>query len=194
MSSARTQRRPTKRDSLGRRTGRVKKRELQEMRRLQAEEHLPFTEIAKAVGRDTRTVEKHLQGAPALLAAEEWPHGHLSTRPKDVLRGDEAGRWTSGKPQRAGDSFVLELGEARPIKYVRFLQGPAHPWDYPKRWRMTLQGADRILEEVEGEGSIEVVLARALPVRVIAVEILEPRLPADHPPATCWAADNIEIR
>lgn len=186
-----------KRDSLKRRTDRVTNRQLQEMRRLYTEEQMSINEIAKRMGRDPRTVKKVLgigQRAPTLLAAEAWPHGHLSTRPKDVLRGDDAGRWTSGTPQQAGDDFVLELGEERQIESVTFRQGPAHQWDRPKLWRMTLQGNTRILEEVEGGGIIEVVLPQPLAVRTIAVEILEPRLATDHPPATCWAADNIEIR
>ena len=194
---SRTQRRTIQQDSLGRRTGRVNKRERQRMTRLHAEEHLTVAEIADQTQRDPRTVRKLLGiklDPQSLLAAEQWPHGHLSTRPKDVLRGDDAGRWTSGRPQQAGDGFVLELSEARPIKYVRFLQGPAHQWDYPKRWQMTFQSDNQIVHEEVGEGLIQVALEQPVTAGVIAVKILEPRLLTDRPPASCWAADNIEIR
>lgn len=193
---SKTRRRPIKRDHLGRRTGHVTTRESRRMARLHAEEQLTVAQITKLTQRDPRTVKKVLgtgQRAPTLLAAEAWPHGHLSTRPKDVLRGDDASRWTSGRPQQAGDGFVLQFGEDRSIKSVRFLQGQGHQWDCPKRWRMTFQRDTEIVHEVEGEGFIEVALQQPVAVRMIGVDILEPRLPTDHPPATCWAADNIEI-
>ena len=59
---------------------------------------------------------------------------------------------------------------------------------------MTFQGNTQILDQEEGEDIIEVVLAQPVAVRMIAVEILEPRLPTAHPPASCWAADDIEIK
>ncbi len=55
-----------------------------------------------------------------------------------------------------------------------------------------------IVKEVEGKGVgltnfIEAELDEPLLVRHIGVIILEPRLPTDHPPATCWAVDNIRL-
>ena len=64
----------------------------------------------------------------------------------------------------------------------------------PKRWQMVFQRDARILQEIEGEGFIEVALAQRITAAVIGVNILEPRSPTDHPPASCWAVDNIEIK
>ena len=53
-------RRQIKRDSLGRRTGHVKRRELNEMRRLHIKDGLDLNEIAQRLDRDLRTVKVHL--------------------------------------------------------------------------------------------------------------------------------------
>ena len=58
---------------------------------------------------------------------------------------------------------------------------------------MTISDSDRIINEIEGAGFIEVKFEQIVMARYIGFDILEPRLPTDHPPAACWAADNIEV-
>jgi hypothetical protein len=122
----------------------------------------------------------------------EWPEGYLCTT-KDTLHGKDAMRWSTDRPQEAGDGFSLNLGQEVPLSGIRFLQGTGHQWDYPKRWKMTFSNNRQITQEVEGEGFIEVERKEPTPVQWIGVVIVEPRLPTDHPPATCWAADNIVL-
>ena len=122
---------------------------------------------------------------------EEWPHGFLNNG--EILRGDAAMRWSTDRPQQAGDEFLLDLGKEIPINKIRFLQGIQHQWDHPKRWHMTLSNVHLIIEEIEGAGIIELMLEEAVRLRYIGVDILEPRLPTDHPPADCWAIDNVEL-
>ena len=123
--------------------------------------------------------------------SEEWPHLFLNNG--EDLRGIAARRFSTRDPQQAGDEFVLDLGEELDARGVRLLQGTQHQWDHPKRWRMTISDNNRIIEEVEGTGYIEAKFGETVSVRMIGVEILEPRLPTDHPPAACWAVDNIEV-
>ena len=122
---------------------------------------------------------------------EEWPHGFLNNG--EILRGDAAMRWSTDRPQQAGDEFLLDLGEEHDARVIRFLQGIQHQWDHPKRWHMTLSNVYLIIEEIEGAGIIELMLEEAVRLRYIGVDILEPRLPTDLPPARCWAIDNIEL-
>jgi len=185
-----------KRDNRGRRTDGVSKREITEMKRLYLKEKLTAPEIGRRMKRDPRTVKKHLgigEDAPSLLGGEEWPHGELSAEKGTILRGKDAGRWATSAPQQIGEDFFLDFGKERKVRNVRFLQGLAHQWDYPKRWRMILQGDAKIVKEVEGTGPVGIKLEEPLQIRYLSVVILEPRLPNDHPPATCWAADNIEV-
>jgi hypothetical protein len=58
---------------------------------------------------------------------------------------------------------------------------------------VTFSDSWQIIEEVEGDGFIEVERKESTPVQWIGVVIVAPRLPTDHPPATCWAVDNIEL-
>jgi hypothetical protein len=58
---------------------------------------------------------------------------------------------------------------------------------------VTFSNSWQIIEEVEGDGFIEVERKESTPVQWIGVVIVEPRLPTDHPPATCWAVDSIEL-
>jgi hypothetical protein len=51
----------------------------------------------------------------------------------------------------------------------------------------------QIIEEVDGGGFIEVERKEPTPVQWIGVVVIEPRLPTDHPPATCWAVNNIKL-
>ena len=123
---------------------------------------------------------------------EEWPHGSLSGT-KETLRGPAAKRWSTDRPQQVGDDFALNLGQELPLKTIRFLQGTGHQWDHPKRWKMTFSNSRQIIEEVDGNGFIEVERKDPTPVQLIGVIIVEPRLPTDHPPAICWAVDNIVL-
>ena len=123
---------------------------------------------------------------------EEWPHGFL-TGTKETLRGPAAMRWSTARPQQVGDEFTLDLGQEVPLKAIQFLQGTGHQWDCPKRWKMTFSNNRQIIEEVEGEGFVEVERNNPTPIQWIGVVIVEPRLPTDHLPATCWAIDNIEL-
>ncbi len=138
-----------------------------------------------------RTKKKPRRALPDI--PEEWPHGFTSWT-NEILRGPAAMRWSTDRPQQAGDEFGLLLKEALSVVRIRFLQGPQHQWDHPKRWRMILSDGDlAIITEVEGEGFIDFRTEERLLVRDIGVIILEPRLPTDHPPATCWAVDNIRL-
>ncbi len=129
---------------------------------------------------------------------ERWPHGFL-TGTKETLRGPAATRWSTDRPQQPGDDFGLDLGQEVPIRSIKFLQGTQHQWDHPKGWQMIFSNNQgTIVKEVEGKGVgltnfIEAELDEPLLVRHIGVVILEPRLPTDHPPATCWAVDNIRL-
>ncbi len=122
---------------------------------------------------------------------EKWPHGILNNG--EILREDATFRWSTGRPQQVGDGFILDLGEEIPTEGIRLLQGTQHLWDHPKRWNMTISDSVQIIRELGGAGLIEVKLGETLSVRIIGVEIVEPRLPTDRPSATCWAVDNIEI-
>lgn len=75
-----TGRRPVKRDSLNRRTDRVKKREARRMETLFFEESLDFAEIASLMGRDVRTVKARL--ARHLPRADELSSPGISRVPK----------------------------------------------------------------------------------------------------------------
>jgi hypothetical protein len=131
-------------------------------------------------------------GALLRTIPDEWPEGYLRTT-KDTLHGKAAMRWTTARPQQAGDEFTLNLGQEVPLKAVRFWQGRQHQWDHPKRWQITFSNNQQIIEEVDGKEFIEVEREESTPVQWIGVVIVEPRLPTDHPPATCWAVDNIEL-
>jgi hypothetical protein len=143
------------------------------------------------------------QTAPALIAdrdrilqaiPDEWPLGYLSTDPKKILRGANAKRWDTSRPQQRGDDFVLDLGKELPIKHIHFTQGLVHQWDLPKSWLMVLQDEKVICAELEGIETIELDRDEPIMVRYISVSIVEPRLPTDHPPSHSWAVDNIELR
>lgn len=144
---------------------------------------------------DRTSVGRILKEVPVDVAwptiEEKWPHGILNNG--EILRGDEAVRWSTGRPQQVGDAFILDLGEEIPTKGIRFLQGTQHLWDHPKRWHMTISDSLQIIRELGGAGLIEVRLEETLSVCTFAVEIVEPRLPTDRPTATCWAVDNIEV-
>ena len=135
-----------------------------------------------------------ISASGALLRSipDEWPEGSLCTT-KDTLHGKEAMRWSTGRPQQARDEFGLNLGQPVPLKAIWFLQGRQHQWDHPKRWKMIFSNDRQIIEEVDGEGFIEVERKEPTPVQWIGVVVIEPRLPTDHPPATCWAVNNIEL-
>jgi hypothetical protein len=122
----------------------------------------------------------------------EWLEGYLCTT-KDTLHGKDALRWSTNRPQQTGDAFALDLGREPPVRALRFLQGRQRQWDHPKRWQVTFSNAQQIIEEVEGEGFIEVERTEPTPIQWIGVVVLEPRLPTDHPPSSCWAVDNIEF-
>ena len=122
----------------------------------------------------------------------EWLEGYLCTT-KDTLHGKDALRWSTNRPQQTGDAFALDLGREPPVRALRFLQGRQRQWDHPKRWQVTFSNAQQIIEEVEGEGFIEVERTEPTPIQWIGVVVLEPRLPTDHHSATCWAVDNIEL-
>ena len=130
-------------------------------------------------------------GMERFAIPEEWPVGYLNNG--EPLRGDAAKRWSTGRPQRVGDEFLLDFGRELPFKGIIFRQGTQHQWDRPKRWHMTLSNVYLIIEEIEGAGIIELMLEEAVRLRYIGVDILEPRLPTDLPPARCWAIDNIEL-
>lgn len=146
-----------------------------------------------SIGRILREGDVVAGGAEirSLTISEVWPHGILNNG--EILRGDAAMRWSTDGPQQAGDEFLLDRGEEHDARGIRFLQGIQHQWDHPQRWRMTISDNNRIIKEVEGTGNIEVKFEETVSVRIIGVEILEPRLPTDHPPAACWAVDNIEV-
>lgn len=146
-----------------------------------------------SVGRILREGDVGAGGAVirSLTISEVWPHGFLNR--EEILRGDAAMRWATDRPQQAGDEFLLDLGEEHDVRGIRFLQGILHQWDHPKRWHMTFSDSDRIINEIGGTGYIEAKFEETVSVRMIGVEILEPRLPTDHPPSACWAVDNILI-
>lgn len=123
---------------------------------------------------------------------EVWPHGFFSGD-KKILRGETAKRWSTDRPQQTGDDFTLDLGQEFPLHSVRFLQGPEHQWDRPKLWKVVLSDETKIVCEIESDGFIEFELEETVEIRRIGVIILQPRMPTDLPPATCWAVDNIEL-
>ena len=132
---------------------------------------------------------------------EDWPHGYLSGT-EEILRGDAALRWATERPQQPGDEFSMDLGTEKPLKTMRFIQGPKHLWDFPKHWSVILADENKIVWEVDGgestgvkplRGFIEVDLEETMKIRTIGVTILQPRLLTDRPPATCWAVDKIEL-
>ena len=124
---------------------------------------------------------------------EVWPKGFLS-RNKETMRGEAALRWTTDGPQQPNEEFTLDLGTEMPLRSVKFLQGLQHQWDCPKVWKVVLSDEKQIVWEVDGERIIEVELDEPVPIRWIGVVIVQPRMATDHPPATCWAVDNIELR
>ena len=109
------------------------------------------------------------------------------------MRGDAALRWTTNRSQQTGDDFTLDLGQELPLKEMKFIQGLQHQWDRPERWRVILSEDKEIVRQLDGEGFIEVELAEPVPIRFVAVVILEPRTLASHPQATCWAVDKIKL-
>lgn len=155
-------------------------------------------EKIRALSRDTELdwllVDKSTRIPPtARFEEEEWPVGYLSGS-KETLRGIDSCRWSTDRTQKAGDEFLLDLGDEYVISEVVFQQGTQHQWDHPKKWSMKLtNGHGKIILEIEGEGFIEHKLERPLGVRYVGVSILEPRLSWDRPPATCWAVDTIKL-
>lgn len=137
----------------------------------------------------------------------------------DYLEGKEATKWRTHRQQETGDTFVLDIrkspnkiiyyilkatskvfkkirywdyGKARVIDKVVFMHGKDSP-DYPKKWRVILNGASGILKEWEQECSglrhnISFTIDTPEPVYLIVVEIIEPR-PNYH-----WSVSDIKIR
>lgn len=75
---ARDRRRTINRDSRGRRTGWVTRREEEEIQKLYLRENLTIPEIGKRVGRDRRTVKTHLNGSTLQLQLNLAPNPAVS--------------------------------------------------------------------------------------------------------------------
>jgi hypothetical protein len=150
-------------------------------------------ELSQKYERSTRQIQRYISeiGRNHTIPLEQV-EGYLCTT-KDTLHGKDALRWSTDRPQQTGDEFTLNLGRELPIKALRFLQGRQRQWDRPKRWQVTFSSNRQIIEEVEGEGFIEVERMEPTPIQWIGVVVLEPRLPTDRPPSSCWAVDNIEL-
>jgi len=110
------QRRPIKRDALGRRSGRVKPREDAELRRLNLE-GLTGPEIAHRLGRDPRTVRRHLklaeqakEDAAKTVVLDTAQARELIRNWRTELRGytpvQFALRWLEETSAKAGRDFL----------------------------------------------------------------------------------------
>jgi len=112
------------------------------------------------------------------------------------LIGQSSTNWRTGRPQQIGDSFLLDMGKERLIDKIEFRRGDWSAIEYPICWAVTLQGKNIILpnwerrqyREVAFGRNINIELERPERVRMIAIEIVEPR-PNSH-----WAVGNIGIR
>jgi hypothetical protein len=89
-----------------------------------------------------------------------------------------------------------EIGKARVIDRIQFMQGDYPPDAYPKKYAVTLQGLHGILPDWERREQIEksfgeniiIELKRPEKILMIVVEIIEPRL------NQFWAVGEIRIR
>ena len=129
---------------------------------------------------------------------ESW-RGYLLGA-KEPLRGKDAIRWNTKIPQQAGQSFLLDIRKkgmkGRKLRRITFMQGRDYALDYPKVWKLMLEGEHGIIPEYTeleqretriGSG-IEIEINPPQKIMFIAIRIVEPRN------GFVWAIENIKLQ
>ena len=106
---------------------------------------------------------------------------------RNVIDDDASTRWTTGRPQRAGDRLQLDLGRRLALDRLVLDTGVA-TGDHPGPWRLLVRhdGAWHRVGSGSGDGQLTVLPAPALPVRQLRIVLTEPR-------AAWWSVADLRV-